>query len=105
MNPGKIRENSIILRSGALCAKHWKIIENIGKSMENQWNSTPLREALYPGKRCVPDEQVHLVHAFFRLPERLGGPPETVEKAWKSMYFPAWRPGATRGLRKTWKIK
>ena len=54
------------------------------------------------GKRRLPDKQVYPVTAFFRLPERLGGPPETVEKAWKSMYFPAWRPGATRGLRKTW---
>ena len=55
------------------------------------------------GKRRSLDKQVYPVTAFFRLPERLGGPPETLEKAWKSMHFPAWRPGATRGLRETWK--
>ena len=76
--------------------------KTIGKPMEiieipwqNHWK--------IKGKRRLPDKQVYPVTAFFRLPERLGGPPETVEKAWKSMYFPAWRPGATRGLRKTWK--
>ena len=98
MNPGKIRENSIILRSGALCATHWKIIE----TLENQWktNGIPLQNHWkIKGKRRLAHQGVD-VRASFSIPLGPAAAPwETIQKAWKIMHFFASGPGSWQSIK------